>query len=277
MAESEVAGASHPEAVGPYRVISLIGEGGMGLVYRAVGPDGAAVAVKLVKGNLARDASFKKRFDREARMAASIQHPHVVSVVDTGEHDGVPYIVQRFVEGCSLEERIQDEGALDPATTVRICTEIIGALGAIHAVGVVHRDLKPGNVLLDEQGSVHITDFGLAKQQDASLLTMPGQVLGSMDYMAPEQIRGAEVTAATDLYALGCVAYVCVSGQAPFADRQGMKILWAHLQDAPPDPVAKRPDLPPALGAVILQALAKEPEDRPSADEFARRLQDSIK
>ena len=273
---SDDAGTTHPEAVGPYRVISLIGEGGMGLVYRAVGPDGAPVAVKLVKGNLARDAAFKKRFDREARMAASIQHPHVVSVVDTGEHEGVPFIVQRFVEGWSLEEKLQADGPLDPATTVRVCTEIIAALGAIHAVGVVHRDLKPGNVLLDEQGSVHITDFGLAKQADASMLTMPGQVLGSMDYMAPEQIRGAEVTAATDLYALGCVAYVCISGQAPFADRQGMKILWAHLQDAPPDLLAQRPDLPPGLVAVVMQALAKEPQDRPSSEDFARRLQESI-
>jgi serine/threonine-protein kinase len=271
LAKQQSEAVVHPDAIGKYRVVSLIGEGGMGLVYKALDPGGEAVAVKLVKANLAGDATYRRRFDREALFAARVSHPAVVGVVDAGQHEGIPFIVQRFVEGRSLEQRIESDGPLAVEAAVRLCGEVAGGLEAIHAEGITHRDLKPGNVLIDEQGGAHITDFGLAKQRDASLLTMPGQALGSMDFMAPEQIRGEEVSATTDVYALGCLMFVCLAGEPPFADRQGMTILWAHLQDAPPDPCAKRSDVPPGLSAAVLQAMEKDAAKRPpSASEYAR-------
>jgi serine/threonine-protein kinase len=142
---------------------------------------------------------------------------------------------------------------------------------------MVHRDIKPANILLDAEGTAFVTDFGLAKDSQGSLLTLPGQALGSMDYMAPEQIRGEDVSAATDIYALGCVMFEITCGRTPFAHVQGMRILWAHLQDPPPDPLSLRPDLPPAFAAALLTALEKEPENRPqSATDYARGLRASI-
>jgi serine/threonine-protein kinase len=146
---------------------------------------------------------------------------------------------------------------------VRICTAVASGLDALHLQGLIHRDVKPGNILLDDDGTPFIADFGLAKDRDASVLTKAGTAIGSMDYMAPEQIRGEEVSAQTDVYALGCVMFECLSGKPPFADRQGMRILWAHLQEDPPDPSAGRDDVPPDVGWAITRALAKEPEKRP--------------
>jgi serine/threonine-protein kinase len=140
---------------------------------------------------------------------------------------------------------------------------VADGLDALHAEGLIHRDVKPGNILLDGQGKAFITDFGLMKDREASVLTRPGQALGSMDYMAPEQIRGEEVTAQSDVYALGCVMIECLTGQPPFADRQGMRILWAHLQEDPPDPSAGRDDIPPDVGWAVTRALEKEPDKRP--------------
>jgi serine/threonine protein kinase len=262
------------DSVGPYRIESEIAEGGMGRVYAAIAPDGEKVALKLVKSSLAGDATFRRRFDREAGFAARVSHPNVVSLIDTGVHHRIPYLVQRFVVGRSLEELIEAEGPLALDAAVRVCLQIADALEAIHAEGIVHRDLKPANVMLDEHGDVHITDFGLAKHSGDSLLTMPGQAIGSMDYMAPEQVRGEEISAAADIYAFGCLMFNCITGKPPFADRQGVKILWAHLQDEPPDPCAERDDVPEGIGEVILSALAKEPEQRPpSPTEFANRFQ----
>jgi serine/threonine-protein kinase len=264
------------DSVGAYRIVSDVAEGGMGRVYAAIAPDGEKVALKLVKSSLAGDATFRRRFEREARSAARVSHPNVVSVLDTGFHNKVPYLVQRFVVGRSLEQLIEDEGPLAPGTAVRVCLQIADALEAIHAEGIVHRDLKPANVMLDEQGNVHITDFGLAKHSGDSLLTMPGQAVGSMDYMAPEQVRGQEVSPAADVYAFGCLMFTCISGKAPFADRQGVKVLWAHLQDEPADPCAEREDVPEGLGEAILSALAKDPAERPpSPTAYARRFQEA--
>src|SRR5215218_7594036 len=259
--------------VGPYTVEALLGVGGMGRVYEAVGPSGEHVALKVVKRDLARDTVFRRRFEREAAIAQRINHRHVVPVLDRGEHDGIPYLAQRFIRGGSLAERIEREGTLDVETAVKICLWVASGLDAVHAHGLVHRDVKPGNIILDEQGVAYITDFGLAKDSQASVLTRPGQALGSIDYMAPEQIRGEEVTAATDVYALGCVLSECLSGAPPFADRQGMRVLWAHLQDQPADPCAKRTDAPPELGPAILSALAKDPAERPpTATAYAQAI-----
>ena len=260
--------------VGDYRVESLLGEGGMGRVYRASAPDGSVVALKLVKADLARDQVFRRRFEREADIAARVTHPNVVPIVGRGEQDGIPFLAQRFIRGGSLEERIEREKKLPLADAIRMCLEVAGGLDALHGSGLVHRDVKPGNILLDEEGQAYITDFGLAKDRDASVLTKPGQALGSMDYMAPEQIRGADVSAATDVYALGCVMYECLAGAPPFADRQGMRILWAHLQDEPPDLRATREDVPQDVVWALSRALEKEPENRPpTASAYARMIQ----
>jgi serine/threonine protein kinase len=260
------------EEVGGYRVESVLGVGGMGYVYLAVGPGGEPVALKLVKRDLANDQTFRRRFDREARIARQVSHPHLVPVLDSGEHEGIPYLVQRFVGNGTLASRVE-EGPRTLGETVSVCSQVAGALDELHAQGMIHRDVKPANILLDESEVAYITDFGLAKDTQGSLLTRPGQALGSLDYMAPEQVRGTEVSAATDVYALGCVTFECVTGAPPFADRQGMKVLWAQLQDAPPDPREKQPELPEAAAAVILRALAKEPAERQqSAGEFADQL-----
>ncbi|MBV9415068.1 MAG: serine/threonine protein kinase [Solirubrobacterales bacterium] len=262
--------------IGEYNVDALLGEGGMGKVYTATGPDGSRVALKLVKDDFARDETFRRRFYREARIAQTVQHPNVVPVVATGEHNDMPYMAQRFIEGMSLDDKLKLERQLDMRTTVAICTDVAAGLEALWAAGMVHRDVKPANILLDENGRAYITDFGLAKDTQGSLLTLPGQALGSMDYMAPEQIRGEPVSAATDIYALGCVMYECMCGRPPFAEVQGMRILWAHLQDPPPDPRVIRPDMPRDFSRTMLIALEKDAAKRPrSAGEYARMLADA--
>src|SRR5437588_1241160 len=197
---------SHDPLVGPaiggYRIESLLGEGGMGKVYVAAGPDATRVALKLVKEDYARDETFRRRFNREARIAQTVKHPNVVPVLATGEDNGIPYMAQQFIDGTSLDAELKRRGPLDVATAVRICADVAAGLEALWAAGMVHRDVKPANILLDERGEAYITDFGLAKDTQGSLLTRPGQALGSMDYMAPEQIRGSDLSAATDIYAL---------------------------------------------------------------------------
>jgi serine/threonine protein kinase len=256
-------------SIGPYLVDGLVGVGGMGKVYAATGPDGVRVAVKMVKEDLARDPTFRKRFAREAHIAQTVSSPHVVPVLGTGEHEGIPYMVARFIDGRSLEQKLKDEGRLDLPTAVDICAQVAIGLEALWEAGMIHRDVKPGNVLLDNEGQAYVTDFGLAKDPRGSILTLPGQALGSMDYMAPEQIRGEDVTAQSDLYALGCMMFECLNGLPPFADRPGMRVLMAHLQDEPADPAGVSAE----VATAIKSALAKAPEDRPrSGTEYARNL-----
>jgi serine/threonine protein kinase len=260
-------------SVGPYRIESVLGIGGMGRVYRATDPEGTQVALKLVRSDLAEDSVFRKRFEREAKIAQDVKNPHVVPVLDTGEHEGVPYLSQLFIQGGSLEQKLKREIRLGVSTALAICAQVADGLDALFRGGMVHRDVKPANVLLDTDGTALITDFGLAKDSQGTALTRPGQALGSMDYMSPEQIRGEDVTAATDVYSLGCVMFECLSGAPPFADRQGMRVLWAQLQDEPSDPTAELADAPPGLGAAVLRALEKDVAKRPqSAGEYARLL-----
>jgi serine/threonine protein kinase len=262
------------QMIGPYQINGVLGQGGMGMVYRAVDVDGDAVAIKLIKRELARDEIFLRRFDREARIARTIKHPHIVPVLSKGSHEGVPYLAQCFIDSGNLLDRIEREGKLDLYFTLRVCEQVASGLDALHANGLLHRDVKPANVLLDKEGVAYITDFGLAKDSQGSLLTRPGQALGSIDYMAPEQIRSEDMGPTMDVYALGCVVFECLTGAPPFADRPGMqRVLWAHLQDVPTDPCESRPDLSPEVGAAILQALEKDAQRRPqSATEFARLL-----
>lgn len=259
--------------VGKYRIDSLVGVGGMGTVYAATTKGGARVALKIVKADFARDETFRRRFRREARIAQMVHNPHVVPVLDTGEHNGVPYLAQQFIEGGSLEQKLKREERLDVPSIVRICLQVAAGLQALWAAGMVHRDVKPGNILLERSGKAYITDFGLAKDYKSSVLTMPGQALGSLDYMSPEQIRGDAVTGASDIYSLGCVIFECLQGRPPFAHRQGMRVLWAHLQEEPPDPGAGRTDMPPAFAAAVRSALCKEPAERPgNCMDYARSL-----
>ena len=261
------------DMLGPYRLRSLLAEGGMGRVFDAVGPHGEEVAVKVLRSEIARDPLVRRRFDREARTARRIDHPHVVPVLDVGEQDGMPYMAQLFVRGGSLADKLEREGPLSLGCVLALCLEVASGLDAIHAAGLVHRDLKPANILLDDQGGAHIADFGLAKDTQGSALTRPGQAVGSVDYMAPEQIRAERVTPATDVYGLGCVIFACLQGTPPFSHREGMRILWAQLQERPPDPCEGREELPAALGPAVLQALEKKPANRPQTPMlYARSL-----
>src|SRR3954454_11122731 len=250
----------------------------MGRVYRATGPYGEEVALKLLKADLARDDVVRRRFDREARIAQRIVHGHVVPVLDVGEHEGTPYLAQSFVRGGSLAEKIDRLGRPSIPDAVTMVSEVAGGLHAIHEVGLVHRDVKPANILLDEQGVCYITDFGLAKDSQGSNLTRPGQAVGSLDYMAPEQIRAEDVGAATDVYGLGCVIYCALTGQPPFAEKTGMGVLWAHLQEAPPDLRRFREELPEPFVEAVIAGLAKDPEDRPQSTVlYAQAIAEAIR
>ena len=265
------------QRVGPYTIESVIGVGGMGHVYLATGPDREQVALKLVKADLARDDTFRRRFRREAEIAERIHHPNVVPVLHQGVHEGIPYLAQRYIHGGNLADTIERHGQLEVGTAVAVCEEVASGLDALHAEGLFHRDIKPANILVDEGGTAYITDFGLAKDTQGSLLTRPGQALGSVDYMAPEQIRSEDLTPAADVYGLGCVMYQCLCGAPPFADRQGLRVLWAHLQDAPANPSDTRPDLPAELSSAIVRALDKDPAARQqSAGELARQMRAAI-
>jgi serine/threonine-protein kinase len=258
---------------GDYQITSLIGVGGMGKVYKATAGDGTPVALKLVKEDLARDRTFRRRFEREARIAQTVRNPHVVAVTDTGEYDGLPYLAAQFIEGAPLDHKLELEGRLDLPATVRICAQVADGLQALWEAGMVHRDVKPANILLDAPGNAYITDFGLAKDSGGTVLTRPGQPLGSMDYMSPEQIRGEPVSGATDTYSLGCVVFECVVGRPPFADREGLQVLWAHLQEEPPDPSANRADVSPEFAQALSAALRKDPAQRPrTSTDYARSL-----
>ena len=246
----------------------------MAQVYRAVGLDGEEVALKLVRAELAVEDMFRKRFAREVQTAIRIDHPHVVPVLGSGVHEGVPYMAQRLIRGGSLQDKLKADGRLELEAAVTMCLQVAKGVGALHEHGLIHRDLKPANILLDEEGCAYVGDFGLAKDPQASLLTKPGQAVGSLDYMAPEQIRGEPVAPSADVYSLGCVMFEAIVGQPPFAERQGMQVLWAHLQEDPPDPCADRDDLPKGLTWAINRALEKEPEKRPeTATAYARMVQ----
>lgn len=258
---------------GPYRLHELLAVGGMGHIHRAMAPDGTEVVIKLVKAQFAADRVFRKRFDREASVAVRLRHPNVVPILDRGEEAGIPYLAQRYMRGGTLAERIERPGFLPVEVALAMCLHVGAGLDALHRAEIIHRDVKPANILFDEIGGAYITDFGLAKDTQASALTRPGQALGSLDYMAPEQIRGDPVHPTSDVYALGCVMSEVISGSPPFADRQGLSVMWAHLQDPAPDPCRDRAEVPRSLGPAILRALEKSPYRRPpTATDFALDL-----
>lgn len=252
------------DTLGPYRIEAMLGEGGMGRVFRAVRePDGEMVALKVMKSELAANEEYGRRFIREARAAKEVEHKHLVGILDAGEIDARRYLVMRYVDGRSLEQRIESEGALPVEDTIQLAAEVASALDALHSRGLVHRDVKASNIMLAEDGSAALADFGLAKGSDYSVLTQPGQVVGTLDYLAPEMIRGEKAGPQSDIYALGCVVFECLAGKPPFAGKGILQVGMAHLEEAPSDPCCQRADAPPSLSEAVLTALAKDPARRP--------------
>jgi ABC-type branched-subunit amino acid transport system substrate-binding protein/DNA-binding beta-propeller fold protein YncE len=242
---------------GNYRVESLVGRGGMGVVYRATDLSlDRPVALKLIVPELAEDERFRGRFLKEARMAAALGHPHVVPIYEAGESDGQLFLAMRYIEGSDLRTVLKGQGKLAPDRALTVLAQIADALDAAHRRGLVHRDVKPANVLLDDDGHAYLTDFGITKQV-GSASTDTGRMAGTLDYLAPEQIRGDEVDGRSDSYALACVLYECLTGAPPFHRETEAETLWAHMHDP-------SPALPgqPALDAVLAKALAKDKEER---------------
>jgi serine/threonine protein kinase len=260
------------DRIGPYRLDEVLGEGGMGIVFRAVrDPDGAVVALKVLRRELSHDDTYRRRLIHEARAAGEVRHRHLVPVLDAGEEAERSYLAVSFVPGRTLEQRIHGEGPLPLADAVRLLAHVAAGLDALHQAELVHRDVKPSNIMLDENDNAALTDFGLAKGRAYTVLTRPGQVMGTLDYLAPEMIKGGPATAASDIYALGCVAFECLSGHAPFAEKAVFQVAMAHLEEEPPDPCADRDDCPDGLAWAVLRALEKDPAQRPpTATAYAR-------
>src|ERR671924_410649 len=244
-----------------FRLEEKIGSGGMSSVYRAFDPTLERwVAIKLMHRDISTDPAQLERFRREARSAARLNHPHVVTVIDAGEDDGAPFIVFEYVEGETLKDRIRRLGRLPIAEAVAYAIEIARALGAAHARHIVHRDVKPQNVLLDEEGSAKVTDFGIARTLDEEGLTADGRVLGTTDYVSPEQALGQQVTGQSDLYSLVIVLYEMLTGEVPFKGETQVAVAMKHVREALPDVQTKRPEVSASLAAVLDRATAKHLE-----------------
>jgi predicted Ser/Thr protein kinase len=261
---TERAGPGVGETLGGYRIESLLGRGGMGAVYLATHERlGRKVALKLIASDLAHDEDFRARFLRESQLAASLDHPNVIPIYDADEVDGVLYLAMRYVSGRSLQALLRERGSLTPAETLRIAEQIGGALDAAGQAGLVHRDVKPANILLAEPGDhAYLCDFGLAKRTSSEGTTQTGSFLGTVDYSSPEQIEGRPLDGRADVYSLGCVLFHCLAGQAPYVRDSEFAVLQAHLLDPPPSLSALRPDLPTALDEVIATAMAKDANAR---------------
>ncbi len=270
--------------LGPYRIEAVLGRGGMGVVYLAThaGLD-RRVALKLLAPDYADDEAFRARFLRESRMAAAIDHPNIIPIYEAGEVDGAYFLAMRYVAGTDLETRLR-AGPLEPREAVLMLGQVASALDAAHEAGLVHRDVKPANVLLasgkgvDRADHAYLTDFGLTKHRGSETgLTRGGAFLGTLDYIAPEQVEGKPVDGRADQYALACLAFHGLSGRVPFARDTEVAIAMAHLRDAPPSLVELRPELPAAVDTVLARGMAKRPDDRfPSCETFAGALREAL-
>jgi DNA-binding beta-propeller fold protein YncE len=268
-----------------YRLEEQIGRGGMAVVYRAYDPRlDRRVALKILAPGLALDEAFRQRFIRESRAAAAVDHPNIIPVFDAGEANGVLFIAMRFVHGRDVRTLLDAVGPLPAQQVANITSQVASALDAAHARGLVHRDVKPGNMLLDTAAAggghdhVYLSDFGLSKQSLAqTALTSQGQFLGTLDYVAPEQVEGRKVDGRADLYALACAAFELLSGAPPFKRDGGLAVVWAKLSEVPPRLSQRRAGLPVAVDDVMSRALAKAPAERyGSCGEFARALRDAL-
>ncbi len=265
-----------------HRIEGVAGKGGMGVVYRAthIALD-HVVALKVISPALAQDERFRRRFGEESRIAVSIRHPNVVPIHHAGEEDGLLFVTMDLIDGSDLRGLLRERGSLEPEHAAAIVAEVASALDAAHERGLVHRDIKPGNILIERTATerVFLTDFGLARQVEASTgVTATGAFVGTLDYVAPEQIKGDRVDARSDVYALGCVLFELLTGNPPFATREDkVAKMYAHLQEEPPSLRVLRPDLPGELDGVIKRALAKDPGERyPSAGDFARAVSAAV-
>jgi hypothetical protein len=258
-----------------FRIESEIGRGGMGVVYLAHQsfPE-RKVALKLLSPELASDPAFRERFVHESNAAASTEHPNIVPVYGAGEADGQLYLAMRYIEGTDLESLLGREGALSPDRAARICAEIADALEAAHDRGLIHRDVKPGNILLDSRDRAYLTDFGLIRRtQLHTEVTKTGQFMGTVDYCAPEQIKGGEIDGRVDVYSLGCVLFECLTGAPPFRKDTEVATIYAHLEEDVPKASFKHPGISPLLNSAVAKAMAKRPEDRfATASEMAEAL-----
>src|SRR5580692_8235441 len=269
--------------VAGYRLEAQVGAGGMAVVFRARDERlGRPVALKILAPGLASDPEFRRRFIAESRAAATVDDPHIIPIHEAGEAEGALFIAMRFVPGGDLRHVLAREGAMAPSRAAEFLSPVASALDAAHAAGLVHRDVKPANILVDvRQGRpdhVYLSDFGVSKGATASVsLTGAGQFLGTPDYSAPEQIQGRPVDGRADQYALACVAFHLLTGQVPFERDQGMAVLLAHLSEPPPSLGSRRPDLPAAADQVLARALAEAPQERfGSCGDFADALRAAL-
>ncbi|HEX5194531.1 MAG TPA: protein kinase [Solirubrobacteraceae bacterium] len=263
---------------GRYRLDARIAAGGMSTVYKAFDETlEREVAVKLMHREVASDSYQLERFRREARAVARLSHPHIVGVIDTGEDDGRPYIVFEYVEGETLKERIRRNGRLPITESIAYAIEIARALGLAHSQHIVHRDVKPQNVLIDNEGSAKVTDFGIARTLEEDGLTADGRVLGTTDYVSPEQALGRPVTGQSDLYSLGVVLYEMLTGEVPFEGESQVAVAMKHVREELPDVQVKRPEISAALASVVETATAKREADRYADDaEMIADLEDVL-
>lgn len=262
-----------------FKIQEELGRGGMGVVYLAEqSSPRRRVALKILSPDLARDPAFRERFTRESEAAASVEHPNVIPVHASGESDGVLYIAMRYVQGEDLATLIHREGPLPSGRAVSICSQIAEALDEAHETGLVHRDVKPGNILVAKGDRAYLSDFGLIRRSKLETgLTKTGQFMGTIDYCAPEQIRGEEVDGRTDVYSLGCVLYECLAGAPPFARETEIATLYAHLEEPPPSTTSSPSGPSRELDRVIGRAMAKRPGDRyATAGEFARAARHAL-
>jgi eukaryotic-like serine/threonine-protein kinase len=267
--------ATIPPVLGDrYEVGRLLGAGGMAEVYE--GRDrllARRVAIKILLAQYARDPAFLLRFQREAQAAASLSHPNIVGVYDTGAQDGTHFIVMEFVHGRTLKDLIRTDGPLYPQRAAELCADVCAALAAAHARGLIHRDVKPGNVMLTPEGTVKVMDFGIARAASAETITQTAAVVGTAQYISPEQAQGQQVDFRSDLYSLGCCLYEMLTGTVPFTGATPVAIAYRHVRDEPTPPRMLNPDVPPALEAVCLKAMAKLPDNRyQTAVEFRQDL-----
>jgi Protein kinase domain len=251
--------------VAGYRLDGVLGKGAMGLVYEATQLSlGRKVALKIMAPDLAADFAFRARFRREGPIQATVEHPNIITVYETGEHDGLLYLAMQLVRGHSLEELIQAH-ELDAPRTIRILHAVADALDSAHGVDLIHRDVKPQNILVSARNHPYLADFGITKGVKEAGLTRTGHFIGSLNYISPEQIRGEGATSASDIYALGAVLFECLTGEAPFKLDSEAAMLYAHLSEPPPKVTARQPNLPTTLDAVIERGMAKKPQDRPAS------------
>jgi serine/threonine protein kinase len=265
-----VTGLFRGDKLGRYRVERVLGEGAMGVVYYCVQEgEPHEVALKVLRPELSESPTYRQRFDHELRVAREVSHRSLVPIVDAGQAEGYHYLAMPYIGEQTLKDRI-GVGALSVRDTIRVAAALGGALDALHGNGLMHRDVKPSNVLLTDDGTPLLSDFGIAKGVGYTVLTRTGQLVGTLDYLAPEMIRGERASVASDVYAMGCVLYECLVGEPPFGQRPLFQVGFAHLSEEPVSPARRRTDVSEELGKAVLLALHKSADGRPkSAGELA--------